>query len=55
VTYAVQDAAKHDDVAGPGHGIVDVFDLQGNFLQRLISNGPLNSPLGNGDCADWLR
>jgi uncharacterized protein (TIGR03118 family) len=47
VTYAVQDAAKHDDVAGPGHGIVDVFDLQGNFLQRLISNGgPLNSPWG---------
>jgi uncharacterized protein (TIGR03118 family) len=46
VTYAVQDAAKHDDVSGPGHGIVDVFDLQGNFLQRLISNGPLNSPWG---------
>jgi uncharacterized protein (TIGR03118 family) len=46
VTYAVQDAAKHDDVAGSGHGIVDVFDLQGNFLQRLISNGPLNSPWG---------
>jgi uncharacterized protein (TIGR03118 family) len=46
VTYAVQDAAKHDDVAGPGHGIVDVFDLQGNFIQRLISNGLLNSPWG---------
>jgi uncharacterized protein (TIGR03118 family) len=47
VTYALQDAAKHDDVAGPGHGIVDVFDLQGNFIQRLISNGgPLNSPWG---------
>jgi uncharacterized protein (TIGR03118 family) len=46
VTYAVQDAAKHDDVSGPGHGFVDVFDLQGNFLQRLISNGPLNSPWG---------
>jgi uncharacterized protein (TIGR03118 family) len=46
VTYAVQDAAKHDDVACPGCGIVDVFDLQGNFLQRLISNGSLNSPWG---------
>jgi uncharacterized protein (TIGR03118 family) len=47
VTYAVQDAAGHDDVAGPGNGIVDVFDLQGNFLKRLISNGgPLNSPWG---------
>jgi len=46
VTYAVQDETKHDDVAGAGNGIVDVFDLQGNFLQRLISNGPLNSPWG---------
>jgi len=49
VTYAVQDSAKHDDVAGPGNGIVDVFDTNGNFLQRLVSNGsssPLNSPWG---------
>src|SRR5207253_16550 len=27
VTYALQDAAKHDDVAGGGNGFVDVFDL----------------------------
>jgi len=46
VTYAAQDAAKHDDVSGAGNGIVDVFDLEGNFLQRLISNGSLNSPWG---------
>jgi uncharacterized protein (TIGR03118 family) len=46
VTYAVQDAAKHDDVAGPGHGIVDVFDTDGNFIQRLVSHGALNSPWG---------
>ena len=46
VTYAVQNAAKHDDVSGAGNGIVDVFDLQGNFIQRLISNGSLNSPWG---------
>ncbi len=46
VTYAVQDAAKHDDVAGPGNGLVDVFDLNGNLLQRLVSNGPLDSPWG---------
>jgi uncharacterized protein (TIGR03118 family) len=25
VTYAKQNPAKHDDVAGPGHGFVDVF------------------------------
>jgi uncharacterized protein (TIGR03118 family) len=47
VTYAVQDAAKHDDVAGLGNGIVDVFDTDGTFIQRLISNGSsLNSPWG---------
>ena len=46
VTFAVQDAAKHDDVAGPSHGFVDVFDLNGNKIKRLISRGELNSPWG---------
>jgi uncharacterized protein (TIGR03118 family) len=46
VTYALQDAEKHDDVAGPGNGYVDVFDTGGNLLQRLISQGALNSPWG---------
>jgi len=46
VTYALQDATKHDDVAGPGHGFVSVFDLQGNYLDRIASQGDLNSPWG---------
>jgi uncharacterized protein (TIGR03118 family) len=46
VTYAKQDADKKDDVAGPGNGFVDVFDLNGNLQGRLISNGPLDSPWG---------
>jgi uncharacterized protein (TIGR03118 family) len=46
VTYALQDAAKHDDVPGLGNGFVDKFDLQGNFLARVASNGPLDSPWG---------
>ncbi len=46
VTYALQDAAKHDDVAGLGHGYVDEFDTNGNLIKRLISNGPLDSPWG---------
>ena len=46
VTYALQDANKKDDVAGPGNGFVDTFDTNGNFLGRLISNGVLNSPWG---------
>src|SRR5262249_40791401 len=46
VTYALQDDAKHDDVSGAGNGFVDVFDFDGNLLQRLVSNGNLNSPWG---------
>jgi uncharacterized protein (TIGR03118 family) len=46
VTYALQDPAKEDDVPGPGNGLVDVFDLNGNLLQRLITGGALDSPWG---------
>jgi uncharacterized protein (TIGR03118 family) len=46
VTYAVQDGAKHDDMPGAGNGIVDAFDLQGNLIRRLATNGLLNSPWG---------
>jgi uncharacterized protein (TIGR03118 family) len=46
VTYAKQDRFKHDDVAGPGNGFVDVYSLDGTFLTRLISHGVLNSPWG---------
>jgi uncharacterized protein (TIGR03118 family) len=46
VTYAVQDAAKHDPVNAAGNGIVDIFDLEGNFVIRFASNGVLNSPWG---------
>jgi len=33
-------------MVGPGNGVVDVFDTNGNFVQRLISNGQLNVPWG---------
>jgi uncharacterized protein (TIGR03118 family) len=46
VSYAKQNAEKHDDVAGPGNGFVDVFDTDGNLLRRFASRGPLNSPWG---------
>src|SRR5438874_5162747 len=35
VTYAKQDAEKHDDVAGAGNGVVDVFDTDGHLLRRF--------------------
>ncbi|MCX5542741.1 TIGR03118 family protein [Paraburkholderia sp. CNPSo 3076] len=46
VTYAQQDGQKHDDVAGRGHGFVDVFDTDGHLLRRFASQGPLDSPWG---------
>jgi uncharacterized protein (TIGR03118 family) len=44
VTYALQDDEKKDDVPGIGHGYVDVYDSQGNMLQRLPHVYALNSP-----------
>lgn len=46
VTFALQNAEKHDDVAGPGHGFVDVFDTDGNLIRRFATKGKLNSPWG---------
>lgn len=51
VTYALQNDAKHDDVAGPGHGFIDVFNLDGSpglagGKVRLVSHTHLNSPWG---------
>ena len=46
VTYALQDATKHDDVAGLGNGFVDEFDLNGNLIRRVATQGTLNSPWG---------
>jgi uncharacterized protein (TIGR03118 family) len=46
VSYAKQDAARMDDVAGAGFGYVDVFDPDGHLLRRLASGGALNAPWG---------
>jgi uncharacterized protein (TIGR03118 family) len=46
VTYAKQDADRHDDVAGQGLGFVDAFDTAGKLLGRVATRGQLNSPWG---------
>jgi uncharacterized protein (TIGR03118 family) len=46
VTYAKQNAAKHDDVKGPGNGFVDVYTTSGALVKRFASGGNLNSPWG---------
>jgi len=46
MTYAVQDAAKHDPIFGAGNGIVSIFDMDGNFVRRFATAGALNAPWG---------
>jgi uncharacterized protein (TIGR03118 family) len=51
VSYARQNATRHDDAAGPHRGFVDVFNPDGSpgladGSMRLISRGPLDSPWG---------
>ncbi len=48
VSYAKHDAAAPDDDApGPGLGLVNVFDTNGNLLQHLVAaGGKLNAPWG---------
>ena len=46
VTYALQDPARHDDVAGAHHGFVDAFTTDGVLLRRVASRGKLDSPWG---------
>ncbi len=44
VTYAQQDAAKHDDVAGNGFGYVDQYTPDGQLVARVATGGRKNSP-----------
>jgi len=44
VTYAKQDAAKKDNVAGNGFGYVDQFTPDGQLVARVASGGRKNAP-----------
>ena len=53
VTFAKQDDAKHDDVAGKGHGLIDVFYPKAGTFHRLVTGKDaggklkeINSPWG---------
>ncbi len=47
VAYAMQLAPANRDAAlGAGLGIVDEFDLKGNFSKRFTAGGALNAPWG---------
>lgn len=53
VTFAKQDAAKHDDVGGDGNGLIDVFNLKTGKFHRFATGSnagghlkAINSPWG---------
>ena len=46
VSYAFHVAGDHDETAGPGLGIVDVFDANGFLIERVATGGKLNAPWG---------
>ncbi len=46
VTYAKQDALRHDDVPGDGLGFVDIFSTTGKFEGRLEHGDWFNAPWG---------
>jgi uncharacterized protein (TIGR03118 family) len=46
VTYAKQTPGEDDETAGPGLGVVDVYDPNGVLLSRVATHGNLNAPWG---------
>ena len=46
VTYAKQDAARHDPIGGAGLGFVDVYNSHGLLLQQLQHTASMNAPWG---------
>jgi hypothetical protein len=45
VTYA-KVGADGEDEPGPGKGFVSIFKMDGSFVSRFASRGPLNAPWG---------
>ena len=56
VAYAQTTPGSADEIAGPGLGFVDAFDLNGNFLRRVATGGALNAPWGLALApASWVQ
>ena len=46
VSYAMQDAPKHDPIHQAGAGYIDIFTTDGVFVERFATGGNLNAPWG---------
>ena len=44
VAYAMRNASSGDEVAGPGLGIIDVFNMDGLLIYRFANFGALDAP-----------
>ena len=55
IAYAMQDAPKHDPIIGAGNGVVDIFDMNGNFVSRFASGAGTERSLGNSFVAGQFR
>jgi uncharacterized protein (TIGR03118 family) len=55
VTYAQPDPVTGTEKKGAGLGIVNVFNTNGSFVKRLVTNAALNAPWGIAQApAGWL-
>jgi uncharacterized protein (TIGR03118 family) len=46
VTYGKTQPGSTDEAHGPGLGVVDAFDTDGNLIARIATHGALNAPWG---------
>jgi uncharacterized protein (TIGR03118 family) len=46
VTYMLRDTTTFQETLGAGTGIVDAYDVNGQFVKRAITGGNLNAPWG---------
>jgi uncharacterized protein (TIGR03118 family) len=46
VTYMLRNTTTYQETLGASTGIVDAFDMNGNFVKRAITGGKLNAPWG---------
>jgi uncharacterized protein (TIGR03118 family) len=46
VSYAMQDAPKHDPIHMAGAGYINIFTTDGVFVERFATGGNLNAPWG---------
>jgi len=46
VTYAQPQGTNATPTAGPGLGVVDIFDANGSLVRQLVVGGTLNAPWG---------